>query len=46
MVVMQRDAEVPANQLRDALSGPQLIGPTVGLSAIAEQLLQLLLREG
>ena len=42
MVVMQRNAEVPANQVGDPLGGPQFVGPTVGLGS-AEQLFEFLL---
>src|SRR5271170_1647970 len=38
---------MPANKVGDTLGSPQLVGPTVGMGAFTEQLLQLLLlREG
>lgn len=43
MVVMQRNAKVPANQVGNPLSGPQFVGPTVGLGSLAEQLFEFLL---
>src|ERR1700709_739123 len=43
MIVMQRDAKVSTNEVGNALGGPQLIGPTVGLGALKQQLLQFLL---
>ena len=43
MVMMQRDAETSSYEIGNALSGPQLVGPTVSLGAFKEHLLQLLL---
>ena len=45
--MMERDAELALNEVGNALGSPQLVGPTVGLGAFTEHLLQLLLlREG
>ena len=47
VIVMERHAEVSANEFGNPLGGPQLIGPTVGLGTFAEQLIEfLLLRDG
>ena len=43
MVVVQRDTEVPANQISNTLGGPEFIGPTVGLRSLAEQQFEFLL---
>src|SRR5271167_2176987 len=40
---MEPDAEVSVNEFGNALGRPQLIGPTIGLGTLAEQLLKLLL---
>ncbi len=43
VIVMERDAEVSTDDFGNALRGPELIGPAVGLGTLAEQLLELVL---
>jgi hypothetical protein len=40
MIVMERYAEVPTNDFSDARTGPQSIRPTVGVGALAKQIVK------
>ncbi len=41
MIIMERHSEVSANEVGDAPSGPQIVGPTVCLGSLKEQAFQL-----
>jgi hypothetical protein len=46
VIMMQRDAEMPANQLGDPTRRPEIVGPAVRLGALQKQLFELGLLRG